>query len=68
MRFWKRAALRVPVTPVLRPDDTHCFAAEARVDSARTKLAFDIATARMARDAATPALGKGTPPASRARY
>ncbi len=67
MWLWKKAPVHIPVAAVLRPDDSARFAAEALLERARQKATFDITIARIARDAATPALGKGPPPVSRAR-
>ncbi len=67
MRLWRKAVVRIPVAAVLRLDDGERFAAEALLERARQKATFDITTARIARDMATPALGKGPPPVSRAR-
>lgn len=68
MRFWKRAAASVPAAPVPLHDSGERLAADALAARMRDRAAFDLVTARIARDAATPALGKGTPQFSHARF
>ncbi|MEI9931559.1 MAG: hypothetical protein WDM89_13730 [Rhizomicrobium sp.] len=55
-----------PAAPVLLQSNERRFAAEALAEQVRRKAVFDFTTARMARDAATPALGKETPRTPRA--
>ncbi len=68
MKLWKKAVARVPVAAIPLPQDAQRLAADARIQIDRDKAAFEIVIARIARDAATPALGKGTPQIWRSQY
>jgi len=68
MRFWKSAAVRVSTAPLHLHVDEARLASDALAAGMRARLAFDVLTARMARDAATPALGKATPQTWRSQY
>ena len=68
MRLWKKAVARVPVWAVPLPHDAQRLATDARNKINRDKAAFEIVIARIARDAATPALGKETPQTWRLQY
>lgn len=60
MRFWKKAAPRVPTLATQRHDNEQRIAAETRARLNRNKAAFYATIARMDRDAAAPAVGKST--------
>ena len=68
MRLWKRAVVHVPAGPALSGVEERRLTAEAFAERARVQVAFDVTVARIARDAATPALGKGAPRSSRAAH
>jgi hypothetical protein len=69
MRLWKKRVVgRVVVAAVPAQDAEQRFAAGAREQMARERAAFVRVIARIERDAATPALGRGPTRVSRARY
>jgi hypothetical protein len=67
MRLWKKAAASVPVAAVPLRNDEQRVAADARAKVARERAAFTLVIALIARDKATPALGKSTPRGPRAQ-
>ena len=69
MRLWKKRVVdRVVVAAVPAQDDEQRFATGAREQIARERAVFVRVIARIERDAATPALGRGPTRVSRAQH